>query len=400
MSNNKKNNKNKKNRKNFTLEALEPRLMLSATAEDAARDYIATNDFAEQIVNQVKNNVEKLNFGTVEIDGQKLSINDLLIVDGLDTSNVSINVEKSGSDNKYTVKMGDLALNNKSIENLTVDVKGQKVTGLKGSLATTVKIDSMTMQITEADNDFNVEKVEFGDVSLESNIEVNEAEKAKVSHTYLNLIEQKADSESDLKIKVSSDKSGADVKVVSYDLEFDADSSVVTFEPDMKVKGDSTGSSSDFSYANLTLKSNVSGAIDNLANIANGFTNGSGTDKIEYIKNIQDGSKDVDWNAFATDVRHYAAAAFVARDVAKKTSGDIVTLYEKIVNDASWKTLGLNKKMSTEDVFVLTKTLNAEVDCEFFRTSGVPVTLEISLKLSDSGVDVESVSLSAKKNRC
>ena len=30
MSNNKKNNKNKKNRKNFTLEALEPRLMMDA----------------------------------------------------------------------------------------------------------------------------------------------------------------------------------------------------------------------------------------------------------------------------------------------------------------------------------------------------------------------------------
>lgn len=37
MSNNKKNNKNKKNRKNFTLEALEPRLMLSATADEAVQ---------------------------------------------------------------------------------------------------------------------------------------------------------------------------------------------------------------------------------------------------------------------------------------------------------------------------------------------------------------------------
>ena len=262
MSKNKKNNK--KIRNNYTLEALEPRLMLSATANEAVQDYITSTEFAEQIVDYVKNNVKELNQGTVEIDGQSLSINDLL--GKLDTSNVNFDLEKDDS-GSYTVKMDNLVLN-KSIENLSVDVNGQTVTGLKGTQETTVKIDSLTMQITEEDNDFTVESAALGDVSLESNIVIDEAEKSVANDGYLNLVEQKNVSESgpDLKIKVSSDKNEAKVDVESFDPEFDVDSPVVTFDPDMKVDS----SSSDFSnYDNLTLKTGaVDKSISNLRNLS------------------------------------------------------------------------------------------------------------------------------------
>ena len=384
MSNNKKNNKNKKNRKNFTLEALEPRLMLSATANEAVEDYISSTAF----VNYVKQNVTKLDSNPVN-----LSVDELL-KDSFKVLKKDVKVTRDGDSDLYAVT-GDVVLSNPSVE-LSVDINGQSVTGLKGALKTSVKIDSLTLEITEKNNDFSVkDDTVTGDVSLESDIVVGEAAGAKANDGYLDFDEQNvgAESESDLKIKVSSDKNGATVSLDSYDLEFNVQNTkVVTFNPDMKVKGTSTGSSSDFSYANLTLISNVNKSIDDLDNIANCFKN----DKTEYIKNIKDGSNDVDWATFAENVRHYAAAAFVARQVAAKTSDDISTLYGEILSKTSWSAFGGNWSLS-KDSLVLTKTFNADVDIDLFQKSGISATLEVSLKLSDDSIDVDNVKLSVNE---
>ena len=380
MSNNKKNNKNKKNRKNFNLEALEPRLMLSATADEAVQDYISSADF----VDFVKQHVTELNQNPVNLSF------DNLLNDSFHVSEENVKVTRDGDSDSYAVT-GDVVLSNPSIE-LSVDINGQSVTGLKGALKTSVKIDSLTLEITETDNDFSVKNAKNGNVSLESDIVVDEAAGAKANDSYLEFHEQKVNTESepDLKIKVLSDKDGATVSLESYDLEFDVQNTMVEFNPDMKVTS-STGSSSVFSYDSLTLKKN-SKSVSELAKIADCFKN----DNHEYVKNIKDGSNDVNWGTFAENVRHYAAAAFVARQVAAKTSGDITALYEEILDKTSWSAFSSGCLLS-KDSLVLTKTFNADVDIDLFQKSGISATLEVSLKLSDDSIDVENVKLSVNE---
>ena len=168
MSKNKKNNK--KIRNNYTLEALEPRLMMSAdSAQAAAEEYINSYITSSEFIGDVVGNVNKLNQNEVKIDGTSLSISDLLDDKSFSLSGQDVKLAQEEGTDLYEVSLDKLNLN-KNIEGLSVDVKGQTVSGLKASLSTSVKVDGLTLKITENDGDFAVNKANFGDVSLVSDI--------------------------------------------------------------------------------------------------------------------------------------------------------------------------------------------------------------------------------------
>ena len=157
MSNNRKNNKKKKNINNYSIEALEPRLMMNAdTAENAANEYITSSEF----VKEVAGSVEQLDNDNVQIDGKKLSVSNLFDKTFSDVADKIVLAQTDDTD-WYSVSLdSDLKLDKQSIDNLSVNV-GHEVSVLDAEVNTTVKINDLKLKIEKAEDgslDF-VEKI-------------------------------------------------------------------------------------------------------------------------------------------------------------------------------------------------------------------------------------------------
>ena len=112
----------------------------------------------------------------------------------------------------------------------------------------------------------------------------------------------------------------------------------------------------------------------------------------EFINGVKVGNTVVEWNSFAEIIRHYAAAAYVAKQVATSNSTGIDEVFDEILDKTSWNTFDDNSLTISNNQLVLKKTFNGNLNFDLLNVSAIPVDMEIILNLSDSGVTVDKIS--------
>lgn len=368
---------------NYSVEPLEPRFMLSATAEDAAVDWIN-----QQLITEITTSINLSESESVKHNGSNLSINDLISGSFALTSS-DVQLTKQGNTDYYDVLLSDdINFESISLNNLSVDVGGHTISGLNGLVNTSISFDGLQLEIIEDDGNFSVSSKQYTDISLNSQISIDEAANAGLNDGYLGLVEQtdSLETSADIEIDVAANQSNSSIDL-SFDLEFDtATNSIVTFNPDMKV----TSASTVYSYDGLTFRDSVDQSIRRIEEAFDFFKDGTS----EFINGVKVGNTVVEWNSFAEIIRHYAAAAYVARQVAASNSTDIGDVFDEILDKTSWNTFDDISLTISSNQLVLKKTFNGNLNFDLLNVSAIPVDMEIILNLSDSGVTVDKISAS------
>uniref|UniRef100_UPI0025EB0CD1 LEPR-XLL domain-containing protein n=1 Tax=uncultured Fibrobacter sp. TaxID=261512 RepID=UPI0025EB0CD1 len=368
---------------NYSVEPLEPRFMLSATAEDAAVDWIN-----QQLITEITTSINLSESESVKHNGSNLSINDLISGSFALTSS-DVQLTKQGNTDYYDVLLSDdINFESISLNNLSVDVGGHTISGLNGLVNTSISFDGLQLEIIEDDGNFSVSSKQYTDISLNSQISIDEAANAGLNDGYLGLVEQtdSLETSADIEIDVAANQSNSSIDL-SFDLEFDTDTnSIVTFNPDMKVTSVTTA----FSYDGLTFRDSVDQSIRRIEEAFDFFKDGTS----EFINGVKVGNTVVEWNSFAEIIRHYAAAAYVAKQVATSNSTGIDEVFDEILDKTSWNTFDDNSLTISSNQLVLKKTFNGNLNFDLLNVSAIPVDMEIILNLSDSGVTVDKISAS------
>lgn len=155
---------------NYSVEPLEPRFMLSATAEDAAVDWIN-----QQLITEITTSINLSESESVKHNGSNLSINDLISGSFALTSS-DVQLTKQGNTDYYDVLLSDdINFESISLNNLSVDVGGHTISGLNGLVNTSISFDGLQLEIIEDDGNFSVSSKQYTDISLNSQISIDGA---------------------------------------------------------------------------------------------------------------------------------------------------------------------------------------------------------------------------------